>query len=126
MGIFEVFDRISANSQAQRGKIEYVIAGLGNFGMEYDNTRHNAGFFTVDKLAGIQDLEALVPVFFVKLLQAVVLRGKAAAGGGVDYKQDLALVIRKGYIHAFRVLHYEIVYRHLKLLSDLSGQFPLP
>ena len=52
MGIFEVFDRISANSQAQRGKIEYVIAGLGNFGMEYDNTRHNAGFFTVDKLAG--------------------------------------------------------------------------
>ena len=51
MGIFEVFDRISANSQAQRGKIEYVIAGLGNFGMEYDNTRHNAGFFTVDKLA---------------------------------------------------------------------------
>ena len=52
MSIFDVFDRISANSQTQRGKIEYVIAGLGNFGMEYDNTRHNAGFFTVDKLAG--------------------------------------------------------------------------
>ena len=51
MSIFDVFDRISANSQAQRGKIEYVIAGLGNFGMEYDNTRHNAGFFTVDMLA---------------------------------------------------------------------------
>ena len=51
MSIFDVFDRISANSQTQRGKIEYVIAGLGNFGMEYDNTRHNAGFFTVDRLA---------------------------------------------------------------------------
>ena len=51
MSIFDVFDRISANSQTQRGKIEYVIAGLGNFGMEYDNTRHNAGFFTIDRLA---------------------------------------------------------------------------
>lgn len=51
MSIFDVFDRISSNSPAGRGKIEYVIAGLGNPGMEYDGTRHNAGFFTVDMLA---------------------------------------------------------------------------
>lgn len=51
MSIFDVFDRISSNSPAGRGKIEYVIAGLGNPGMEYEGTRHNAGFFTVDMLA---------------------------------------------------------------------------
>lgn len=51
MSIFDVFDRISANSTATKGKIEYIIAGLGNPGMEYDNTRHNAGFFTIDMLA---------------------------------------------------------------------------
>lgn len=51
MSIFDVFDRISANSTATKGKIEYIIAGLGNPGMEYDNTRHNAGFFTIDILA---------------------------------------------------------------------------
>lgn len=51
MSIFDVFDRISQNSSAPRGKIEYVIAGLGNPGMEYDGTRHNAGFFTIDTLA---------------------------------------------------------------------------
>lgn len=51
MSIFDIFDRISSNPQNSGGKIEYVIAGLGNPGMEYDGTRHNAGFFTIDALA---------------------------------------------------------------------------
>ncbi len=51
MSIFDVFDRISANSQNARGKIEYVIAGLGNPGLEYETPRHNAGFIVLDMLA---------------------------------------------------------------------------
>ncbi len=30
----------------------YIIAGLGNPGKEYENTRHNAGFMAMDALAG--------------------------------------------------------------------------
>ena len=31
--------------------IEYIIAGLGNPGKKYENTRHNAGFIALDALA---------------------------------------------------------------------------
>jgi len=50
MSIFDVFDKIS-QSQTKIGQPEYIIAGLGNIGMQYDNTRHNAGFSVVDTLA---------------------------------------------------------------------------
>jgi PTH1 family peptidyl-tRNA hydrolase len=32
--------------------VKYLIAGLGNIGPEYKNTRHNAGFMILDALAG--------------------------------------------------------------------------
>ncbi|MBQ8077400.1 MAG: aminoacyl-tRNA hydrolase [Eubacterium sp.] len=35
----------------RRGKIQYIIAGLGNPGKKYEKTRHNAGFMAIDLLA---------------------------------------------------------------------------
>jgi peptidyl-tRNA hydrolase, PTH1 family len=36
--------------------MKYLIAGLGNIGEEYANTRHNIGFMILDALAGASNL----------------------------------------------------------------------
>ncbi len=38
-------------------KEKIIIIGLGNPGIEYDNTRHNFGFMAVDKFADIHNIE---------------------------------------------------------------------
>ena len=50
MGIMDLFNQISAGTAAG-GPVEYIIVGLGNPGIQYQDTRHNAGFMAIDTIA---------------------------------------------------------------------------
>ena len=47
-GVLIMFFR---KKEALSSSVEYIVVGLGNSGTKYENTRHNAGFITVDALA---------------------------------------------------------------------------
>ena len=52
MSVFDIFKKLEAEREpAVSGAVEYIIAGLGNPGTDYENTRHNIGFMTVDTVA---------------------------------------------------------------------------
>lgn len=50
MSVFDIFKQLENKDPAPTGAVEYIIAGLGNPGTEYENTRHNIGFMTIDTL----------------------------------------------------------------------------
>ena len=54
--IFDLFKQISTDSDAGAGAVEYILAGLGNPGKEYERTRHNAGFMAMDYISGRCDV----------------------------------------------------------------------
>ena len=47
--IFDLFKKIEKKSDTR--PISFIIAGLGNPGTKYENTRHNIGFMAIDALA---------------------------------------------------------------------------
>ena len=59
----------------RRGKIEYIIAGLGNPGSRYEDTRHNVGFMALDTLAKGEGI-ALKKLKFHALIADEMIAGK--------------------------------------------------
>ncbi len=49
--MFDIFKKLEGlRPSAPAGPVEYIVAGLGNPGRQYENTRHNAGFLVLDQI----------------------------------------------------------------------------
>ncbi len=76
MSIFDKFKEIARASEAVSGKpVEYLIVGLGNPGLQYERTRHNAGFIVLDCMAKRLNAEISKYKFKAKLAE-VEISGK--------------------------------------------------
>ena len=65
----------------------YIIAGLGNPGRKYENTKHNVGFITLDVLAEKHN---------IKINK---IKHKALVGEGIIFGQKLLLVKPQTYMN---------------------------
>jgi len=55
MSIFDIFKKLEKEKEPVTPP-EYIVAGLGNPGKDYENTRHNAGFMVMDYLASRENI----------------------------------------------------------------------
>ena len=74
MSIFDIFKQIEKEKPPQ-APIEYIIAGLGNPGTQYEDTRHNCGFMAVETIAEEHNIE-IKRLKFKSLTAEIQLGGK--------------------------------------------------
>lgn len=73
MSIFDIFKKIESEKKPQQ-PVDFIIAGLGNPGTKYEDTRHNSGFMAVEVLAEKQGVQ-------LKKLRFKSLTAEADIGG---------------------------------------------
>ena len=73
MGISELFEQIKSANKP--GPVEYIITGLGNPGLKYQDTRHNTGFMAVDTIAKKYNVD-IKKIKFKSLCGECVIGGK--------------------------------------------------
>lgn len=75
--------------------ISYIIAGLGNFGKEYENTRHNAGFIAADALCKRLYVKADRQKYKSLVTEAKIADTRVLIMKPLTYMNDSGIAIRE-------------------------------
>lgn len=117
MSIDDLFQKIEA-ARVTSGRPEYLIAGLGNPGREYAETRHNAGFMAVDSVAGRLGVK-------IDRAKFDALCGSAEIGGKkVLLMKPQTYMNASGTAVAAAADYYKIPPEHIVVLCDDITQAP--
>lgn len=76
MSVLDIFKKLEAERQPEpQDAVEYIICGLGNPGTQYEGTRHNIGFMTIDTLCSKYKLDCK-KLKFKSLICDAMISGK--------------------------------------------------
>jgi PTH1 family peptidyl-tRNA hydrolase len=89
-----------------------LIVGLGNPGPQYENTRHNAGFMLVDKLAGEFGISVIKNKFDVRYGRGVI------EGHEVMLAKPMAFMNRSGWPVQKVAAYFKINSKDLMVVHD--------
>jgi aminoacyl-tRNA hydrolase len=117
MSIQDLFKKIET-ARVPAGKPEYIVAGLGNPGREYAETRHNAGFMALDFIAAKLGVKTDRAKFDA-------LCGNAGIGGkSVLLMKPQTYMNSSGIAVSAAADYYKIPPEHVVVLCDDITQAP--
>ena len=97
---------------ALSGPVSFIIAGLGNPGSKYENTRHNAGFMAADALADQLNIK-------VSRLRLQALCGEGMIGSNrILLMKPTTFMNNSGEAIAQAARFYKIPPEHILIFSD--------
>ncbi len=96
----------------ETNQIKYVIAGLGNFGSEYENTRHNAGFIAADALCERHCVRADRQKYRALITEARIAGARVLIMKPLTYMNDSGKAVREA------MAFYKIPPENLIVLCD--------
>lgn len=110
--IFDLFKQISSADSVKTAPVKFIVAGLGNPGKDYENTRHNAGFLAIDSLAANKGVKIDRAKF--QALTAVVEIG----GVGVLLMKPQTYMNNSGSAVSEAARFYKVAAENIIVISD--------
>ena len=96
----------------KKAPVSWLVVGLGNPGVQYDNTRHNAGFLVVDELARRGG-------FSIQRVRFKALTAAAVVGGqGVLVMKPTTYMNLSGEAVGEAARFYKLAPDHVLVISD--------
>lgn len=97
MGFFGKKKKVSDEAVSQRvtGKVEFLIVGLGNPGVVYEETRHNAGYIAIDMLCEKLGVECKRAKFDSMYCEAMISGKRCVIIKPVTYMNNSGMAVYK-------------------------------
>ncbi len=111
--IFDLFEKIrSSPSATETSPVEFIVAGLGNPGKEYEKTRHNAGFMCIDAICEKLGVKCDRARFHALTTRAII------DGRGVLLMKPQTFMNLSGEAIAEAAAFYKIAPQHVIVIVD--------